>query len=395
MEMHHTRRNVALYKLFALFNEPLFWGPILIISLQRLGQMSLPEIYFMESAVMIICVALDIPAGALADVIGRKKVLIIGRIFLLGSIIGFATMRSPAEAWFANIIWAIGFSFQSGADQAWLYDTLKDAGMEKDFSKIEGCATGSRFILIAVCSIAVGWLAEIDLRLPLLLSVPFVTVPLVISFFFKEQRSTNGYSTKAQIEILRKGIAFAIRKPEVRWIIGLCALVMGASKIWFFTYNPYFEKVEIPLAYYGVIFFFLNVVAWLSSHYAHWIEKHFKEKGCVLIMILCVGVPILVMGLFPCWPIALLVLVQNIVRGFMRPFVGNFMNRHIDSEEIRATALSVRSTLTEVVSILSLSWFGFMDKSLGLLDSLVVLGIVVLVLGKLSYARYKSLFPET
>ena len=136
MKMRRAVRNVALYKLFVIFNEPLFWGPILITSLQKLGQMSLPEIYFMESAVMIICVVLDIPAGALADVIGRKKSLIIGRVFLLASIVGFATMHSPVEAWISNIIWAIGYSFQSGADQALLYNTLKEAGIEKDFIKM-------------------------------------------------------------------------------------------------------------------------------------------------------------------------------------------------------------------------------------------------------------------
>jgi MFS family permease len=395
MKTGHARRNVALYKLFVMFNEPLFWGPILIISLQKLAHMSLPEIYFMESAVMIICVALDIPAGALADVIGRKKSLIIGRLFLLGSIVGFATMNSPIGAWVANIIWAVGFSFQSGADQALLYNTLKEAGIAKSFTKIEGRAVGSRFILIAFCSLAVGPLAEINLRFPLFLSVPFVFIPLVASFFFKEKRCTTGYSTKKQIDTLKNGVMFAIRKPEVRWIIGFCALVMGASKIWFFTYNPYFETVGISLKYFGVIFFFLNVVAWLSSHYAHRIERYYKEQTCVVAMIGCVGVPILLMGIFPCWPMALLVVVQNIVRGFMRPFVANFMNRHIDSEEIRATALSVRSTLTEVVSILSLAWFGFMDKSLGLITSLIVLGVVVLVLGTLSHWRYKSLISET
>ncbi len=394
METCHARRNVALYKLFVMFNEALFWGPILIISLQKLGLMSLPDIYFMESAVMVICVVLNIPTGALADVIGRKKTLIIGRVFLLGSSIGFAIMSSPTGAWVANILWAIGFSFQSGADQALLYNTLKGAGLEKSFFKIEGCATGSRLILVAFCSLAVGFLAGINMRLPLFMSIPFMLIPLVASFFLKEEEITSDYNIKKQIDILKKGVVFAIRKPEVRWVIGLCALVLGASKIWFFTYNPYFEKVGIDLRYYGVIFFFLNVVAWLCSHHAHRIEECLGEKRCVLVMILSVGIPILLMGIFPCWPMAFLVIVQNVVRGFMRPFVGNFMNRHIDSEEIRATTLSVRSTLTDIVSILSLSWFGLMDKRLGLLSSLVVLGAVVLVLGKLSYARYKRLFPE-
>lgn len=394
MKTNPVRRNVLIYNLFSLFGEPLFWGPIVILSIQRLGQMSLPEIYFMESAVMILSVALNIPAGALADVIGRKKTLIIGRVFLLASTIGFAFMASPIDAWIANILWAIGYSFQSGADQALIYNTLKSAKLKDKFSKIEGRAVGYRLIVIAFCCLAVGPMADIDLRLPLYISIPFMLVPLCLCFFFKEEKIQGNYSVKKQIETLRNGVVFAVKKPEVLWIILFCALVTGASKIWFFTYNPYFELVNIPLKYFGVIFFVLNIVAWASSHYAHEIEKKLSEKGCVVLMILCVGVPILLMSLFPCWPMAFLVATQNVVRGFMRPFVGQFTNRHITSEEIRATTLSVRTTLTDIIAIASLAWFGFMDKSLGLLGSLTVLGLVVLVLGQVTYWRYNRLFPE-
>jgi MFS family permease len=349
----------------------------------------------MEAAVIVICVVLDIPTGALADVIGAKKSLIIGRVILLMSTILFAIMESPAGAWIANITWAVGYSFQSGADHTLMYSTLKGAGIAKSFTKVEGCAVGSRFLLIAFCSLAVGPMAEFSLRLPMLACIPFAVIPLIVSFFLKEDRTEVKYSVRKQLDVLRRGVMYAIRKPEVRWIIGLCALIVGASKIWFFTYNPYFEKVNLPLSSFGVIFFFLNVVAFLSSRYAHKLEKRFKEKVCVAAMILCIGLPILLMGLFPYWPMALLVVVQNVVRGFIGPFVANFTNKHIDSDEIRATALSVRSTLTSSVTILALFWFGFMDKSFGLLPSLIVLGIVVLVLGRLSYARYKSLFSET
>jgi hypothetical protein len=233
-----------------------------------------------------------------------------------------------------------------------------------------------------------------DLRFPLYLSMPLMAVPLVASLFLKEPRTTSRYEVKKQLAVLKKGMMFAIQKPEVRWVIGFCALIMGASKIWFFTYNPYFERVGISLRYYGLIFFLLNVVAFFFSHYADWIGKRFAEGFCVKAMILLVGVPILLMSALPYWPLAYLVLLQNVVRGFARPFVGNFTNRHIDSEEIRATALSARSTLTDLVSVLSLAWFGLMDKSLGLLPSLAVLGVVVLVLGKWSYGSYQRLFAK-
>lgn len=390
-----TRRNVTLYKVFVLFNEPLFWGPILIASLQNLGKMQLSDIYFMESAVMVICVLLNIPLGALADTIGHKKTLIIGRIFLFCSAVMFAIMYSPATAWAGNILWAIGYSFQSGADKALLYNTLKSVGLESKYKKIEGCAVGTRYLTIAFCSLSVGYLADINMRIPLFMSVPFMLIPLIATCFLIEPMSgERRYSAKDQLRILVDGIKYTMQKTEIRWIIGLCALIMGASKIWFFAYNPYFEKVGINIKYYGFIFFLLNIVAWAFSHYAHSIENRFKESSCVKGMILCVGVPILLMGALPFWPMAYLVISQNVVRGFMGPFVGAFTNHHIKSESIRATVLSVRSSLTDAVTMISLLLFGLMEKPFGLLSSLVILGIIVLVLGKFSFMRYQKLFPQ-
>jgi MFS family permease len=391
MKTNHVRRNIILYKLFALFNEPLFWGPILIISLEKLAHMKLHDIYFMESAVMIICVILNVPAGALADVIGRKKTLIMGRILLLASEVGFVTMRSPLHAWIANVLWAFGYSLQSGADVSLLYQSLKAGRFHGKFVKIEGCAVGGRLLLTAFCSLLVGPLAMIDLRVPLYCCLPFMTIPLIVSFFFEEPRVAERYSIKRQVQTLKNGFSYAISSPEIRWMIGFSALLMGASKVWFFTYNPYFEAVKIPLTYYGVIFFLLNIVAWAFSHWAHRIKNVLTERSCVASMIACVGIPIVIMGLLPYPIMAYLVICQNVVRGFMRPFSEGFMNRHIESESIRVTVLSTRSALSDMVTVMALAWFGFMEKGLSLLPSLTVLGIAVLVLGRISYVRYRKL----
>lgn len=387
MNQSDVRRNVLLYRIYVLFAEPLFWGPIVISSLQNLAHMPLHQIYYQESAVLIICVLLDIPSGALADLIGRKKTLIIGRTFLFGSALFFATMTNPLEAWIANILWAIGYTLQSGADSALLYDTIKESGKESEYKRIEGQAVGLRLILIAFCGLATGIIAKIDLRLPIQIGMPLTLIPLVVALFLKEPVSTKRYSIQAQTDILKQGIMFVRSSPEVRWMIGFAALLATVSKVWFFTYNPYFELVGLDIAYYGVIFFCLNMVAWLSSHYAHKIEKYLGERRCIAIMILCVGVPILIMGLLPIWPCAYLVLVQNIVRGFMRPFVGDYMNRHVTSD-IRATVLSTQSSVANFIAIIALAIFGFSIANLNLLNSLIILGISCLILGGISYRSY-------
>ena len=388
MDAHKGKRNILLYRLYVLFNEPLFWGPILIISLQNLAHMSLPSIYYMEAVVLGICVILDIPSGALADLIGRKKTIIVGRVFLFGSVFFFTTMTTPLHAWIGNILWAIGYSMQSGADTALLYDTLKEQGKEAEYKRIEGQAVGGRLVLVACCSLVTGLLASINLRLPLLIGLPFILVPLTAVSFLKEPVKTESYSVQKQLGVLKEGLTFIRHSVEVRWMVGFAALVATISKVWFFTYNPYFELVGLPIAYYGVVFFSLNVVAWLSSHYAYRIEHRLGEKKCIIGMVSCVGIPILLMGLLPIRAFVSLVVVQNVVRGFMRPFVGDYMNRHVTTN-IRATMLSVQSSVANLTAIVGLATFGFFMEHLSLPKSLVILGITTLVFGAVSYASYK------
>lgn len=391
--MKNVQKTINLYSLFQIFGEPLFWGPILITSLQHLAGMELHDIYFQEAVVIVICVLLDIPAGALADVIGRKKTLIIGQCFLLGSITGFALMFTPVHAWIANILWAIGISFQSGSDNSLLYESLSSVGRESECKRIQGRAISWRLLLIGISSLAVGPLVHIHPRLPMLLSIPFCLIPFTIAFLFDESAIVQKYSVKSQFEIIKMGLKYVRGKKEVRWIIGFSALIMGSSKIWFFTYNPYFELVHIKIEHYGFIFFLLNLVAWLFSRYATEVEQKFGEKNCVWLMILFIGVPVMLMGSIPMWPLAYFVLFQNIVRGFMMPFTNDFMNRHLSSD-IRVTVLSMRSSMSNFISIFTLSTFGAILKTSGVLISLQILGTMVLLIGAVSFRQYLKLFRK-
>ena len=385
-------RNILLYTLYVVFNEPLFWGPILIVALQQLAGMSLSEIFYMEAVVMCIGIAIDIPSGALADVIGRKKTIILGRLFLFLGICFFATMTSATGAWIGNILWIVGFTLQSGADTSLLYETLKERGREGEYKRIQGRAVGYRFILGALCSLSVGFLAEIDIRLPLILCVPFVCIPFISSFFFRESVGVEIYSARNQAKTLREGIAFVLNSPQVLWMVGFAALIVSTSKIWFFTYNPYFEFVNLPLAQYGVIFFLINVFAWISSHYAYDIERSLGERRCVLIGVWCVAGPILLMALVPIQPFAYLVIIQNVVRGFLRPFFEDYIHHHISQSDsdstIRATVMSAQSTVTNIVAAAGLAGFGFLNGHVSLVQALLILGSLCLMLGMLSYRTY-------
>jgi len=391
MENSELNRNIRLYHWYQAFNEPLFWGPILIAYILHLGKMPLADIYFMEAIVVLSLIFLEVPSGALADLIGRKKTIVLGGIFNLADVIWFANADSPLDVWTANFLWVIGFSLKSGADSALIYDSLSELGLTKNYKKIEGRALSNRLLLFAFSSLITGFLAEINLRLPVMLSALGIAVSLTAACFFKEPNATKSYSLKKQFNLMKLSVLFVANHKEIKWLLGFSALIAIISKIWFFTYNPYFELVNLDLKYYGFIFFLLNIIAWFSSRYAHLAERYITERAVIVAMVGLLSLPIILMGTIVAWPCIFLVLLQNFVRGFSFPFFREFLNSRIESKS-RATVISINSAFNGLAQFLALGIFSFCLRAYSLPVCLQILGIFMLIAGILGIHRYWQMY---
>ncbi len=398
-ELGKMKRNIKLYFWFQLFHEPLFWGPILISYLQEVGKMTLGEIFIMEGVVMVVVAITEVLTGSLADTIGRKKTMLIGSFLLVLDAIGFSLASQPLHVWIANIIWAIGFSFCSGADKALFYDSLKKisecngGSLEKEAKKREGRSVGQRYLLLAFTSLAAGNLYEIHERLPLLLSIPCVIFSFSLIFFMTEPERRSEFSLKKQFEVMKSGFVTVFTKKHLAWLV-LFGLFLGTiSKAWFFTYNPYFDLVQISKADFGYIFFALNIIAWFFTQFSYKIEELIGEKGCVILMMSCLGFPILLMGIFVKPSMTLLVLVQNVTRGIMGPFFFCFLNQRVKSHN-RATVISVKSSIIGWGHFFVSVGFGLIIKEFSLPESLKLLGVTTLFLGVIFYVWYLRLISE-
>lgn len=386
-------RNIRLYRWMQLLRDPLFWGPLIIHFIQKSGHMNLDQIYFMESIVVLGSVILQIPTGALADLIGRKKTVVLGSLLNLACVVLFATANSPLTIWVANIIWMLGLSLCSGADSAFLYDTLKEAGIENRYKEIEGKALANRLLLIAFSSLMAGHLGEINLRLPMLLSIPGVLVAFTVTCLFHEPVKIKKYTPKEQLNLMKFSVLFVANHKAVKWIICFSALINTASKVWFFTYNPYFELTGMPLKYYGYIFCAINIVAMFFSRYANYFEKKLGEYSSIVGMVGLIGLPIILMGSFVHIFANGFVVLQNVVRGYMQPFLGHFLNRHLDSEN-RATVISIRAAFLGLTEFISLGLFGWLLKIYSLPSCLQLLGLSTLIIGFMLITRYKTIFTQ-
>ncbi len=393
MTTQEAEKNVRLYYWFRLLDEPLFWGPILITFISRVSGMSLSQIYVMESICVVGLFLLEIPSGALADLIGRRKTILIGSCLLFCDIMVFASAINPAMIWIANLIWVCGFSLISGADSALLYDTLKVLGRESEFKKIEGRAISYRLFLLAGCAITVGYLASINIRLPVYLSAGFKLLFVVVIYFFIEPPMTRQgrYNWREHLGLMKISILFVANHKNIKWIISFVVIIGVASKIWFFSYNPYFELVDLPLIYFGWLFCGLNIIAAISSFFSDWIARKIGDLGSIILILAVIGIPILLMGSYVAKIMVLLVLMQNIARGHLTPFIGHFLNQYLDSEN-RATVISIKSAVVSLGQFVMLGLFGWSLKLYNLPSCLQILGVFTLALSLVLIVSYWRIF---
>ena len=143
---------------------------------------------------------------------------------------------------------------------------------------------------MALTSLSVGYLAGVHMRLPVLLGIPGILAAVAVVANMVEPPRTK--STAKHWDLMKLSVLFVANNRKVKWIIAYAVLLTVIGKVWFFTYNPYFELVHLPLAMYGWVFFGLNLVAAIFSWGAAWLAKHVPASTSIASMVVLTGVPI-------------------------------------------------------------------------------------------------------
>lgn len=376
-----TKTLLRLYLATSLLEEPLFWGPVLLVALAKLGHMSIEQIFLSEALAVGIILVLDAPSGILADMIGRKTCVVLGKLCYLLSTFFLAFMETPLHGYIANILWAIGVSLRSGADSALIYDELKRRDALPEYQALMKKTHSYWFLLTAFTTLATGFIAEIDLRLPLLLSLPGVIISSVLILFFPtEEKRIHEHTFENYKRHMLEAAQEVLNNKRLRSLIIWLALLGVMGKIYFFTYNPYLELVHVPYSHVGIIFSTINIFAFIASRYAFQIQEKMKCVGFGIGFCLQ-GVTMLIQGVFTHYLSGWLFGIQGLTRGYINTVSEPLLNKEIGSGK-RATVLSFKSSLSGLLQVT-----GFLITSPlsgNITTLLLVLGVMSLFLAVLS-----------
>lgn len=323
------------------------------------------QLILVGTAVELSCFIFEIPTGILADLKSRKLSVIIG-LNLVG--LGFlieGLVPSFAVIMVCQVIWGIGVTFKSGADEAWIADEMGGKDLERLF--LRGAQFGQFGALFAV--IVSTFIGTFMINLPMILGgVLFMLLGMFLCFYmpetaFKpapmEDRSSFGQMSQTFISGLR-----SIRKKNLLMVmVGISFFYglysEGLDRLWIahILENVSLDSISIqPIVWVGMINGIAMVTSIVTVEYIkRKLEKTGKLEKVWLLIAINFGMvlSIIAFGVAQNFGMAFSTyLTFYILRITNGPIYRAWLNENVESQ-VRATVLSTYGQIDALGQILS------------------------------------------
>ena len=391
----YTSRRVifAYVSTGALFTlaASMIWA-INTVFLLNLGHLTLFQVMLVNTAFLISQALCEVPTGVIADTIGRRT------SFLLAiAIISISTVLyvvTPLLGWgfwgftLGSVLLGVGFTFQTGAVDAWMVDALDATGWEgpKDvvFARMQQ-ASGAALI---VGALAGGLLGQYNLMIPYLVRAGVLVLAFILVLFLVRDYGfvprPLHFSTFGEeaAKVLRSGTKYGWGSPVVRPLMFVSAVTGVAGMFVFYSWQPFIlQLLGDPKAIWllGVV---QSIAALITIAGAGLVRRVMRSgaqrrsparvlafgsaiSALGIMGIAAVGLVKLPPGVLPAVIAIGLWFAWSLMFGLLGPVRSGFINEHIPSAQ-RATVLSLDSLFGDAGGSVGQPVLGLIATSVGL-----------------------------
>ena len=364
-------RNVRLFIAFRVFFNSRFYYPVFTILFLDFG-LTLDQFALLNAVWAGTIVLLEVPSGALADIIGRRNLLIITgalmviEIGLLCAVPAGRTGLLFAAFLINRVLSGAAEAAASGADEAIAYDSLKARAMAHEWPRVlERLARfqSAGFIFAMSLGAAVydpdlmqslarwsGWELRVTqaatLRLPLFLTLVTALLTLATALRMREQRNPADARRRPVSVTAVFRLTFAAGKWIWRTPFALVLILAGllfdnCIRMLITLNSRYYRAIDLPEAAFGLIGSAFALLGFFIPRLARRMAHRCSPARNFAAMALATAAGLWGMSCF--WPIVgLLPVVSLMVVMYLNNFfMSHYLNR-LAGSELRATILSFK-----------------------------------------------------
>ena len=382
--------NIQRMYIVGFLSTLFFFGGIAVPFYTEYGKLTYAQFFMIEAWYIFWGIALEVPTGVVADRISRKV-----SIALSGICIGVAAILYSITPNFylfllAEFIWAAGNTFISGADDALIYDTLKEEKRSKESKKImsnyyAASMVGMIFALPIGSLIAAANLYPYprNLVLPMLATGIPLALASLVALTLHEPKIPGKKIKTTYFKHVTDSVNFLLKHRQLRALAIDFSLVMSLTFFNFWFYQSVLKQVGVDIVYYGFVGAGINVFGFALLYKADAIEKIVGKRHLLTITALVPALAYILMGAWMVLPVALLCIFLVSGSELLRePIIKNYMHKYIPSNK-RATVMSSVSMMQKVVMAVAYPIVGYLaDWSLS--GTLLILGGATLIVSLIS-----------
>ncbi len=254
-----VQRTYLLITLLSTLSASFIWGINTLFLLD--AGLSNAEAFGANAFFTAGMVLFEVPTGVVADTWGRRASYLLGALTLLISTVVYIFMwetGAPFWAWAAGSAFiGLGFTFFSGAVEAWLVDALNASGFTDDLETVFARGQSVAGAAMLTGSVAGGFIAQ-----HWNLGVPYILRAVMLGFTFLaalvlmkdigfEPKHGAG-PIKEMKQIVRASIDGGLRNRPVRWLMLAAPFTAGVGIFAFYAMQPYLLELYGDETAFGV-----------------------------------------------------------------------------------------------------------------------------------------------
>jgi MFS family permease len=362
--------NIRLFIAFRIFFNARFYYPVFTILFLDYG-LTIEQFALLNSVWAFTIVCAEVPSGALADLFGRKHLIVATSLLMMAeiSLLAFVPLGNGQIIFWAflfnRILSGLAEAMASGADEALAYDSLVAQGDPADWPKVLSLLMRLQSVASIFCMTVgaliydpsllnhlLGWLGfsqtvdqQITMRFPIYLTLILAVLAIMSALRMSEQKTENqaihGVNTLAALKMTWNAGKWITQTPFALAIIlfGMCydhILRMIVTMT-----SQYFRLIDLPEASFGLIG---SAFALLGLFVPKIAERMAFRNSPTTNMLWLSAITLVALfgisGFFPYWGLLPMGLVF-IAMMFVSFFTSHYLNR-ITASYQRATVLSFK-----------------------------------------------------
>lgn len=318
----------------------------------------------------------EIPTGVFADTRGRRYSFLLAVFFnLIGSVgyvlSSYMTLGLIAFCFF-SVVLGLGFTFYSGAVEAWVVDELQEAGYSGQLDRIFSRGAALSGVTMILGTIGGGFLGTLDLRLPYLGRIAALFLLLFFAFFFMKERGFTPFKDENHFyhhmkRITANSLQFGWKQKTLRSFMGVSFLISIFMMWGFYASQPYLlDLLDRPDAVWisGLVASGIALAQILGNSLVEPLRKISRRRSSLLLLSALI-MPLASVGLGLSGrflPALLMLLLFMVAMGIFQPVKQAQMHQLIPREQ-RATVISFDSLVGNLGGMSGQPSLGWISKS--------------------------------